>query len=307
MALSILLATQRTDATLDELFDRLAASVTEPRDRSLIRESAYGVLRRQETIDWRLGAVLEKPLQKLPSVVQMVLRLGAYQLLFLDRIPDSAAVNETVTLVKFYSRQLNRDWSGLVNGVLRNLIRAPEPPLPGLDVHPAQSLSVQYGVPTWLVERWLNRMESGQVESACRMMARIPSVTLRVNRLRSRRDELLERLRQAGIPASPTEVSPVGIVLEKGQDVTSLPGFAEGAFYVEDEAAQLIAPILDPQPGDVILDACAAPGGKATHCAELMGDRGTIYALDRSEVRVARLRQNAQRLGLQSVVPVVGD
>ena len=307
VVLTILLASQRTDDTLDELIERRAASLRDPRDRALVMELVYGVLRRQETLDWRLGAVLAKPLQKLPTIVQMVLRLGAYQLLFLDRIPQSAAVNESVTLAKSYSRQLKRDWSGLVNGVLRNLIRTPKPPLPSPDGHLAQALSVQYGIPEWLVERWLGRMEREQVESACRMTSKIPAVTLRVNRLRSTRDALVERLRHAGISASPTDVSPVGIVLEKGQDVTSLPGFETGELYVEDEAAQLIPPILDPQPGDVILDACAAPGGKTTHLAERMGDRGTIYALDRSEARLARIRENAHRLVVRSIVAIVGD
>ena len=307
VALSILLASQRTDDTLDELIDRRATSLRDSRDRALVMELVYGALRRQETVDWRLDAVLAKPLHKLPTIVQMVLRLGAYQLLFLDRIPQSAAVNESVTLAKSYSRQLKRDWSGLVNGVLRNLIRTAEPSLPSLAEHPAQSLSVQYGIPEWLVDRWLTRMELPQVESACHMTSKIPAVTLRVNCLQSARGELMEQLRQAGIPASPTDVSPVGIVLEKGQDVTGLPGYQTGAFYVEDEAAQLIPRILDPQQGDVVLDACAAPGGKTTHLAELMGDRGTIYALDRSEARLARLRENAQRLAIRSIVAVVGD
>ncbi len=307
VALSILLASQRTDATLEELFERHAASVTEPRDRSLSRELAYGVLRRQETIDWRLGAILAKPLHKLPSVVQMALRLGAYQVLFLDRIPDSAAVNETVILMKGYSRKLGHDWSGLVNGVLRNLIRTSAPPFPELNVHPVSSLSVRYGIPEWLVERWLSRMGLEQAESACRMMSVIPALTLRVNFHRLTREEFLEQLRVEDVAAHPTVISPVGVVLEKGQDVTSLPGFETGDFYVEDEAAQLIPPILDPQPGDVVLDACAAPGGKTTHLAELMGDCGAIYALDRSEARLDRLRQNVQRLAIRSIVPVVGD
>jgi 16S rRNA (cytosine967-C5)-methyltransferase len=107
--------------------------------------------------------------------------------------------------------------------------------------------------------------------------------------------------------AHPTTVSPVGVVLEKGQDVTSLPGFQAGDFYVEDEAAQLIPPILDPQPGETVLDACAAPGGKTTHLAELMGDRGTIYAVDRKMSRLNLLRENCRRLGMQNIVPIVGD
>lgn len=307
IALSILLSCQRTEDAPDELLEQQAASVPQPRDRSLVMELVYGVLRRQETIDWRLDAVLSKPLHRLPMVVQMLLRLGVYQLLFLDRIPASAAVNETVRLAKSYSTQLKRDWSGLVNGVLRNLIRLPAPPFPDPLVFPARSLSVRYGVPEWLTERWVGRMGLEQAESACRASNRVPNVTLRVNSNRLTRKEFLERLRQAGVAAHPTAVSPVGVVLEKGQEITSLPGFQAGDFYVEDEAAQLIPPILDPQPGETVLDACAAPGGKATHLAELMGDRGTIYAVDRKGLRMDLLRRNCGRLGVRSIVPIVGD
>lgn len=307
VALAILLSCQRTDGGLDELIERHATSIRESRDRSLVMELLYGTLRRQETIDWRLAAVLAKPLHRLPLVVQMLLRLGAYQLLFLDRIPASAAVNETVLLAKSHANKLGRDWSGLVNGVLRNLLRVPAPPFPDPASQPAQFLSVRYGIPLWLTERWLDRMGLVQAESACRASSMVPSITLRVNSNRLSREECLERLRQAGVTAHPTTVSPVGIVLEKGQDVTSLPGFDVGDFYVEDEAAQLIPPILDPRPDEIILDACAAPGGKATHLAELIGGRGTIYAVDRKSSRMDLLRQNCERLGVQNVVSIVGD
>lgn len=307
VALSVLLSSQRTDDPLDELIERQTVSIREPRDRSLVMELVYGVLRRQETIDWRLGAVLSKPLPRLPVVVQMILRLGAYQLLFLDRIPQSAAVNETVLLAKSRAKKLGRDWSGLVNGVLRNLIRVPAPSWPDSATHPGESLSVRYGVPVWLVERWLDRMGHEQAERACRATSTIPAVTLRVNDNQLNRDEFLERVRQAGVVARPTPISPVGVVLEKGQEVTSLPGFRTGEFYVEDEAAQLIPPLLDPKPGEVILDACAAPGGKTTHLAQRIGDRGTIYAIDRKASRLDLLRQNCGRLGIQSILPIVGD
>jgi 16S rRNA (cytosine967-C5)-methyltransferase len=307
VALRILLASQRTDRPLDELIDQQATSITQSRDRSLVMELVYGVLRRQEPIDWRLDAVLSKPLHRLPVIVQMLLRLGAYQVLFLDRVPDSAAVNETVQLAKSSARQLGRDWSGLVNGVLRNLIRAPVPSLPDPAAHPAEWLSLTYGVPLWLVERWLERMGMEQAESACRATSTVPGLTVRVNRCRLTREDFLKRLQEAGIPAHPTAVSPIGVVVEKGQDVTSLLGFTAGDFYVEDEAAQLISPILDVQPNERILDACAAPGGKATHLAELMGDRGMIVAVDQKASRLDLVRQNCLRLGIRSIVPMVGD
>jgi 16S rRNA (cytosine967-C5)-methyltransferase len=237
----------------------------------------------------------------------MLLRIGAYQLLFLDRIPASAAVHETVELAKASTQQLGRDWSGLVNAVLRNLIRLPVPSLPDPAIHPAEYLSINYGIPLWVSQRWLARLGYTQAESACQAAGAIPSIILRVNRTRLTRESLLEQFAKAGVAVHPTGISPAGVKLDKGQDVSSLPGFETGDYYVEDEAAQLIPPILGPQSGESILDVCAAPGGKATHLAELMGDQGTIVALDLKASRLELLRDNCRRLGLRCIVPIVGD
>lgn len=307
IALSILLASQRGDRAFDEVLDQRVRSVSDQRDRALIMELVYGVLRRQETLDWRLGAVLTKPLHRLPALVQVLLRMGSYQLLFLDRIPASAAVHETVELAKASSKQLGRDWSALVNAVLRNLIRLPVPTLPDPAIHPSEYLSISYGIPLWLSQRWLARLGYEQAESACEAASAIPSITLRVNQTRSTREHLLEQFEKAGISAQPTGISLVGVKLDKGHDVSSLPGFDAGDYYVEDEAAQLIPLILDPRSGESILDVCAAPGGKATHLAELMGDQGTIVALDVKASRLELLRDNCRRLGLHCIVPIVGD
>ena len=298
----------RSDEGLDALLDRaLTRTPLDSRDRALAVELTYGVLRRLGTLDWRLAPILDKPLARLPVAVQMLLRLGAYQLLFLDRVPQSAAVNESVKLAKAQSRRLKRDWSGLVNAVLRTLIREPSPQWPSTNNNAAQALSVRHSVPEWLSQRWIDRLGIAAAEAACEQASQIPPLTLRVNRLQITRNELLARLQQPGIGAKPTSVSPVGITLEEGGPIPSLPGFAEGQFYVEDEAAQLIPPLLDPRPSDVVLDACAAPGGKATHLAELMQDQGAIYAIDRKSVRLDVLRGNCRRLKIQSVVPIVSD
>src|SRR5829696_8284006 len=286
-ALSVLLASHSSDGALeDELEKQSSHLIMEARDRALLMELVYGVLRRQETIDWRLASVLEKPLARLPVAVQMLLRLGAYQLLFLDRIPASAAVDETVKLTKFYMVRLKRDWSGLVNAVLRNLIRLPAPAPPDPVNQPAEALSVRYALPLWLCGRWIHRLGYLQAEAACRASNSTPSLTLRVNRRRLTRQRLLDRLQQSGIAARPTVMSSAGVILEKGQLITAVPGFQEGDFYVEDEAAQLIPPLLDAQPDEMVLDACAAPGGKTTHLAELMEGRGMVLAMDRKKERL---------------------
>ncbi|MDH5642137.1 MAG: 16S rRNA (cytosine(967)-C(5))-methyltransferase RsmB [Nitrospira sp.] len=307
-ALAVLLACQSGEKTLDDETEKRASEFRlDARDRALAMELAYGVLRRLEFIDWRLAPILQKPLARLPIAIQMLARMGAYQLLYLDRIPASAAVNESVSLAKSYAARLKRDWSGLVNAVLRNLIRIPEPALPDPAIDPAHTFSIRYSVPLWLCQRWIERLGLTQAEAACRSASEVPALTLRVNRLRATREHVLDRCRQAGVVAAPSSISPVGLVLEKSGSVTSLPGFPEGDFYVEDEAAQLIPPILDPQPGDLVLDACAAPGGKATHLAELMKNQGRIVAMDRHKARLDLLRDNCRRLGLTIVRAVTGD
>jgi len=308
IALSLLMESVKSEEGVDILLDRALAQCSfDSRERALTVELAYGVLRRLATIDWRLEPVLDKPLPRLPLAVQMVLRLGTYQLLFLDRIPQSAAVNESVNLARAIACTLGRDWSGFVNAVLRALLRHPPQPWPSMDPDAAHAFAVRYSVPSWLSRRWVERLGVGSAEMACEGVSVAPPLTLRVNQLITTREAFLETLAQVGIAAKPTSVSPFGIVLEEGGSVPSLPGFREGAFYVEDEAAQLIPPLLDPQPGDIVLDACAAPGGKSTHLADLMHNKGTIYAVDRKGDRLDLLRSNCRRLGVQIVVPIVGD
>jgi 16S rRNA (cytosine967-C5)-methyltransferase len=234
----------------------------------------------------------------------MILRLGAYQLLFLNRIPPSAAVNESVRLAKTNHRVLGRDWSGFVNAVLRSLQREPIGSLPADE---AKALAVRHSVPEWLSQRWIGRHGIRTAEILCERASSIPPITVRVNRLRMTREELLTKFVRAGIAAEPTAVSPVGIAILEGGAISSLPDFHEGAFYVEDEAAQLIPPLLDPRPGEIVLDACAAPGGKTTHLAELMHDKGTVLAIDRKEARVTLLKNNCARLGVSIVDAIVGD
>ena len=308
IALSLLVESIKSEEGVDVLLDRaLARCSFDDRERSLTVELVYGVLRRLATIDWRLAPVLEKPLPRLPVAVQMVLRLGAYQLLFLDRIPESAAVNESVNLAKAFAGSVGRDWSGFVNAVLRTLLRYPPQPWPSMDHDAAQALAVRYSVPDWLCHRWVERLGLASAEAACEGVSIAPLLTLRVNQLITTRMALLDTFARAGIAANPTDVSPFGILIQEGRPVPSLPGFYEGAFYVEDEAAQLIPPLLDPQPGDIVLDACTAPGGKSTHLAALMQNKGVIYAVDRKENRLDLVRSNCRRLGVQIVVPIVGD
>lgn len=308
VALEALVAIERQSLPADETLDLSARRAgLDARDRGLAVELVYGVLRRRSTLDWRLDHVADRPMQRLPLIVATALRLGAYQLLYLDRIPPSAAVSESVALVKSPNRGGGRRWDGFTNAVLRSLLREPAPAWPDPAQDPATALAVRYACPDWLTRRWVDHFGPGQAEALCQMTVAVPPLTLRVNALRVTREALLADLHHGGLGAAVTQVSPVGVTLEKCGSVSDLPSFRQGLFYVEDEAAQLVPFILDPRPGERVLDACAAPGGKATHLASLMQNQGEIVALDRSADRLQLLTENCRRLGVSIVNPQVAD
>lgn len=305
IAAAALQTIERTRAFSDDAFDHITKDlVVSERDRHLAFELVYGVLRHYLTLDWRLDQVSRKPMARLPLTVATTLRVAAYQLLYLDRIPASAAVNEAVQLIR---KQPGHNWSGFVNAVLRNLLRQPVPPMPDPAVDAAQTLSIRYACPLWLVERWRQTFGLTKAEHLCQQSLGIPPLTIRTNSLQCSRSDLLARLQSEGIFAQETTVSPVGLTLDKCGNPGQITALKDGWCYVEDEAAQLIPLLLDPQPGDRVLDACAAPGGKTTHLAQLMKNQGNIVALDRHQGRLDRLVSNCARLGISIVQPVHCD
>lgn len=307
-ALRILLSTEAAGVLTDEAQERFIAQAgLDVRDRALAVHMVHGVERYRATLDWRLNAVSDRPVDRLPLLVQMVLRLGAYQIIYLSKVPPSAAVNESVRLIKAVGKKLGRDWSGFINAVLRALTRTPPPPWPDMAHDPVQALAVRYSCPSWLAQRWIERLGLARAEQWCGALLEPAPLTLRINSLRATREAFLGHCLQAGVLVRPTTVSPCGVSIERPQPVQSLPLFHEGGFYVEDEAAQLIPPLLDPQPGESVLDACAAPGGKATHLAALMNNAGEIIAVDRSQARLSLIGDNCRRLGISIVKPVVAD
>ena len=299
LALTILLKIHRQHVRADELIeDFLGDSQINKLDRGFIFELVYGVLRHRETLDWRLNVISDRPMSRLPLTIAMIFRLGAYQLLYLDKIPSSAAVNESVKLSKTVG---GRNWSGVMNAVLRNLLSQPTPPWPDPQQDPIGALSIPYSCPSWLVQRWLDTWGFTRTEQLCQATLRIPPVTLRTNTVRCTRSDLLHRLRTEGYDCRETLVSPVGIVLEKCGNLSDLAPLQEGWCYIEDEAAQLIPLILDVKSHHEVLDVCAAPGGKTTHIAQLMQNQGCIVALDRNSQRLGVLATNYQRLGLTNI------
>jgi|Deesub1362A_J573_1020465.scaffolds.fasta_scaffold00093_28 16S rRNA (cytosine967-C5)-methyltransferase len=290
--------------TLESLSEKLNA-----RDRAFLMELVYGVLRHRDTLDWISKGFLKKP-QRLTRETVNNLRLGAYQILY-TRVPEWAAVNETV--------KLEKKAPGVLNAVLRNIIRKREQLTSELNnmreaaLNPStpnmtrtSHIATVTSHPRWLIKRWIKRFGYKEAFELAEANNKIPPLTLRVNTLKTNRDEVIKRLKALDIDCEPTTISPDGIKL-KGthafRDFSDLKGY----IFVQDEAAQLITYMLDPQPGEKVLDACAAPGGKTTHIAQLMGDSGEIIAVEYDEKRIARLEENISALGLSSIRIIKAD
>jgi 16S rRNA (cytosine967-C5)-methyltransferase len=285
----------------------LGNSGLSPQDRGLVTELVYGTVRRQRTLDGLITQLGTRSAEKQPPVLRLVLQLGLYQLRYLGAIPVSAAVNTSVELAK--ANGLGK-LSGVVNGLLRQydrLTTAGADPLV-LPESTLESLGLEHSFPDWLVALWLESLPPTEVAQLCQWFNQVPVIDLRVNPQRTTVDRVLEAFAAADIPAQGLPGLPWGLRLSQHQGaLTSLPGYKEGWWSVQDASAQLVGYVVDPQPGQLVLDICAAPGGKATHLAELMGDEGTVWACDRTASRLRKVTVNGQRLGLTSLQTHLGD
>lgn len=305
VALEILNRIESTDAyadiLLDEAFKRYPLKDV---DKGLLTELVYGVLRWRERIDWIISLFSSIKPPKMERDILNILRLGAYQILFLDRVPVSAAVNESVKLAKVIGQRQG----GFVNAVLRAIDRGKDDiAYPDLTSNPIRHIAIKYSHPEWLVRRFINEIGVDEAMGLCLANNEAPPLTIRVNSTAISREELLLRLSAAGYNATVATFSPSALNLRAEGNVTTIPGFTEGLFTIQDEASQLVSFILDPQPGEKILDACAAPGGKAGHIAEIMADTGEVVALDIKPKGVKKIEENIERLGLKSVKIKVSD
>jgi len=278
-----------------------------PADRSLCQELVYGVVRRQRTLDWLIARKTERRARK--ATLQILLRLGLYQMFWLDRIPDHAAVNETVEL----AGQLGcGSQSGFINALLRGYAREREETRKLLDELKANQPGLGYSHPDWLCERWQKRWGAEKLRQLLEWNNAPPKTFARVNTLRTEAGKLLERWRDEAVEYDFVRrdwlEENLVFELKSHPPLTSLPSFQAGLFYVQDPSTLLPVRELGPRPGESILELCAAPGGKTTYIAQLMRDRGQLVAEDVDNFRLQLLRENCARLGVSCVVtPVSGD
>lgn len=267
-------------------------------DRAFVTELVYGTVKYRQKLDWVINQMVAKA-GKLEIGPRVLLRMAFYQLLQLEKVPDSAVTNEAVkTAKKFFHRGV----ATLVNGVLRNYLRQPSRIIwPDFRKDPASYLEVLYSHPRWMVERWLVRYGFDNTRLLCEFNNRPADLWIRTNTLRVDRPTLMDRLVKEGCEPEASGRIPEGIRLLKSRPLHQLPSFREGLFTVQDESSMLVGHLVQPEPGGAVVDLCAGPGGKTTHLAQLMGNKGTILAFDVHEHRLALVEENARRLGIDIV------
>lgn len=303
VAFNALLKIQKNNAYSNIALDHfLSKSELDTRDKSFVSALFYGVIERAITIDYNLGLYLSKPLKKLKPEVLVLLRLGAYQLLFMEKIPSSAAVNETIKLSK--KNGLNYA-GGLINAVLRkvstNGLCLPD------EKDEINYLSVKYSCPQWLVKKWIGEYGKEDTLGILSESLGVSDVYIRVNTTKIDSDTLIEELKNEGISTQKTNTENALKISFGGNDIEKINSFNKGLFHVQDLACQLCVKALDIKEGHIVFDLCSAPGGKAFTAAQYVGNSGKILCFDIYEKRVELIKKGAERLNLKKIEGLVGD
>jgi 16S rRNA (cytosine967-C5)-methyltransferase len=285
------------DVALDQV---LRQSELNAPDRRLVTELVYGSIRRQRTLDALVTQFATKPIDQQPQDLRWMLHLGLYQMRYLDHIPASAAVDTTVEMVRQHGFP---GLTGFANGLLRQYIRLAENGDPlVLPEAPIARLGILHSYPDWIVEVWLAQFGYETTEALCLWFNRSPHIDLRINPLKASIEQVESAMQAAHIAVQRVPPLPQALRLPPSiGSIQNLPGFNEGWWSVQDCSAQLVSHLLDPQPGETVIDACAAPGGKTTHIAELMQDQGVIWGCDRQASRLRKVQENAARLQIHAI------
>ena len=301
-ALDILNTLDKGHCTLDAILEKYFATANpgSRQDRALIMALVYGVLRWRGRLDYLISTFSSTRFNKINPIVLNILRLALFQIIYLDRIPDSAAVNTAVNLAKVSSTP----WvAGYVNALLRRAAREYQTvSFPDIKQHAVAAMAARKSFPEWIIRKWLNRYGPEKTALLCDGLNTIPPITVRANTLKASRGKLVEALNSQADRIKPTDYAPDGITfISPATSIPELSAFKAGWFQVQDEAAQLVTLLLNPQPGDTVLDACAGLGGKTGHMAQLMKNEGLVVALDVNENKLSRLNTDMRRLGTSIV------
>ncbi|WP_209122434.1 16S rRNA (cytosine(967)-C(5))-methyltransferase RsmB [Alkalihalobacillus sp. BA299] len=303
VALDVLLQIEKNQAYSNLLLNQTVNKASlDPRDVGLLTEIVYGTVQRRDTLDYYLEPFIKKGVKNLNDWVRVLLQLSLYQMVYLDRVPDRAIVHEAVTIAK---RRGHQGISGMINGVLRNVRRQE---LRSFDEIKDETtrLAIATSHPVWLVKRLVKQYGVEEAEQICLTNLQPPQVTVRVNQTLASVEEAIDLLQEDGVEVKRGHLSEDALIIKKG-NATHTQAFKSGIITIQDESSMLVARALDPVKGMDVLDCCAAPGGKSTHLAERMKDKGRVIALDLHEHKVKLIDQLSNRLQLNSVQGQVMD
>jgi len=305
-AVKILNRVERTDAYLDKLLEaELRSDEINDLDKSLLTEIVNGVLRWQMKLDWVLNGFFHGNFTKAEVTVKNALRAALYQIMFLDKVPHHAAVNEAVEFVK---RIRGDKAANLVNAVLRNIIRNLEGiHYPDVTIDAAQYLAVMYSHPVWVVRRWMNRFGFAETEKLLQANNERPTLSLRINTARIPVEKFLELLSTQNVTFEKSKYLSNFVRTSGLSNISQTELFRKGYFSVQDESAGLACQLLDLHPGDRVIDMCAAPGGKTTYIGEALHNHGVVIAIDKYSTRLNLVKTSCERLGITNVNCVAAD
>ncbi|WP_449619340.1 16S rRNA (cytosine(967)-C(5))-methyltransferase RsmB [Robertmurraya sp. Marseille-Q9965] len=295
-ALNLLEAIEKNQSYSNLLLNNvIKKNNVEPKDIGLLTELTYGTLQRRMTLDFYLEPFLKKA-RKLEPWVKQLLRITLYQMIYLDKIPDRAAIYEAVEIAK---KKGHKGISSMVNGVLRTIQREGVPSLDEIKDR-TERLAIATSHPEWLVKRWVEQLGFEKAQEMCEINLTAPLQTARVNTTKMNREQCVQMLLEEGYQVEPSQVIPEAIKCLKG-NLANSNAFKEGFITIQDESSMLVAHALGIEKDEQILDACAAPGGKSTHIAEKLDLTGQVISLDLHEHKVKLISENANRLGLNNI------
>ena len=305
LALKILFQVNEEGAYANLALDKALFSCKDldPRDRGLITEIVYGSVKYRGKLDYVLNQFAKTKVKKMDHWTRNNLRMALYQIMFLDKVPDSAAVDESVKLAKKYGRS-----DKFVNAVLRNYLRGKDTmQWPDKTKQPVEYLCVEYSFPQWMVERFVRQYGMADTEKLLQYYNQPAPLWIRTNTLKISREALKTQLEQEGLVVSESRYTPEGLQIHSAVNLHQLKAFQQGLFTVQDESSMLVALAAEPDKDMRILDVCSAPGGKSTHMAQLMKNTGSIYACDIHKHRLELIEENCKRLGITNIKTVEQD
>ncbi|MCF8010803.1 MAG: 16S rRNA (cytosine(967)-C(5))-methyltransferase RsmB [Clostridiales bacterium] len=306
VALKVLLNVEKKEAYANlALRGELGRANLKHVDRRFVTELVYGTVRSLKTLDWILEQFLKKPLSKQTAATRNILRMGLYQIFYMDSVPVSAACNESAEMARTYG---NPGAVKYVNGVLRNIARSKENiNFPGPEIDPVEYISLVHSHPQWMVRKWLDWLGYEETIRLCEANNNAAPLTVRANSLKTTLPELSSWLTEQGISVEKTSYAPEGLILNNTGGLENVSALTEGFMQVQDESSILAGHGLSPRPGAKVIDMASAPGGKSTHLAQLMGNNGKIIACDIFAHKLSLVMDNCRRLGINIVETVQED